>query len=75
MICHAHHGNDHGKPQKEFEVPSRCHKCPLGDSNPIAWNLFLHFMNVATPSNVLSFLLKSHVNTAIYIYQLTARAR
>ena len=24
-------------------------------------------MNVATPSNVLSFLLKSHVNTAIYI--------
>ena len=28
---------------------------------------FFIFMNVATPSNVLSFLVKSHVNTAIYI--------
>ena len=67
MTRYAHHGNDHGKPQKEFEVPSRCHKCPLGDSNPIAWTLFLHFHERGNASNVLSFLLKSHVNTAIYI--------
>ena len=67
MTRHAHHGNDHGKPQKEFNVPSRCHKCPLGDSNQLPGLYFLIFINVATPSNVLSFVLKSHVNTAIYI--------
>ena len=30
---------------------SRCHKCPLRDSNPIDWTLFLHFNERGNTSN------------------------
>ena len=53
--------------KKEFVVPPRCHKCPLGDSNPIDWTLFLHFNERGNTSNFLSFLLTSHKLIQLFI--------
>ena len=30
-------------PKRNSQCPQDCHKCPLGDSNPIDWTLFRHF--------------------------------
>ena len=48
-------------------MPSRCHKCPLGGSNPIDWTLFLHFNECGNTSYFLSFLLTSHKLIQLFI--------
>ena len=67
MIRHAHHGNDHGKPKRNSKCPQDATSAPSEIRTQLPGLYFFIFMNVAMPSNVLSFLLKSHVNTAIYI--------
>ena len=33
----------------------KMHKCPLGDSNPIDWTLFLHFNERGNTSDITMF--------------------